>query len=372
MTVFENIEYPFAAAPKLGEAIAIQPGVLWLRMALPMALDHINLYLLEDKTGWWVVDTGLKTNSTRQAWEQVFDSAIDGRPIVGLICTHMHPDHIGMAGWLSDRWRAPLWMTETEFMMGRMWAAAGVAHGPDWEANAFYQRCGMPRAFLDRIRQKPTSGPSQMIEPLPASYHRVSDNDELQIGTRSWRAVVGRGHSPEHLCLFCEPRGLLISGDQVLPRISSNISVMGLEPEGDPLALWLQSIERIRLLPDKTLVLPAHGLPFYGLHARLSALVEHHHAHLDLLEEACVKARRVQDLLPLMFRGELDVLQMGMATGECLAHLNHLLYQRRIERQLDQDGLYTYQTTHPDRVHHVEIEEGLDDGLLMDFEGDPP
>jgi glyoxylase-like metal-dependent hydrolase (beta-lactamase superfamily II) len=362
------LEYPFDTPPEPGTAIEIQPGVLWVRMPLPMALDHINLYLLEDSHGWWIVDTGIRGRRTQEAWERLFEGAMGGRPVVGIVCTHMHPDHVGQAGWLSERWQAPLYMTPLEYMAARV-LTAEYADGPTWEGVRLYRRLGMPEAFVERAgNRKP--GFHTLVEPLPRSYRRVSEGDVLEIGGSAWRAVVGRGHSPEHLCLHCAARGLLISGDQVIPRITSNVSVMPMEPEANPLSLWLDSCRRFMELPGGSLVLPAHNTPFFGLHARLEELIAHHEDHLAALEEACVEPQPVLDLLPVLFRRELDDGQLGLAVGECLAHLHLLMARGRVARELDANGLYRFRSLgeagrQPSGPHE------LDEPPIMEWDGDP-
>ncbi|MFM7273749.1 MAG: MBL fold metallo-hydrolase, partial [Gammaproteobacteria bacterium] len=312
--------YPFPQVPAPGGVIEIRPGVLWVRMGLPMALDHINLYLLEDHDGWWIVDTGLKGEQTRRHWEQIFATALGGKPVKALLCTHCHPDHIGQAGWFSERWHAPLWMSYGEYYTARVFATPAT-EGPLWEGVDFYRAAGAPESFLERIAQR-RSGFSGLVEPLPRSFHRIADTEVLEIGGHRWEAVTGHGHSPEHLCLLDRARGLLLSGDQVIPIITSNVSVMAMEPEANPMAAWLDSHRRFLGLPDDVLVLPAHNTPFTGLHARLRALIAHHEDHLEALEEACTRPQTAMELLPVLFRRPLDGDHLSMALGECIAHLN--------------------------------------------------
>ena len=339
------LQYPFSAPPGPGSVTTIQPGVLWVRMTLPMKLDHINLYVLEDDAGWWIVDTGLRGEETRANWERVFAGHLGGKPVIGMFCTHCHPDHIGQAGWLSERWKAPLWMTHGEYYVGRVFSQTG-AEGPFWEGMDFYRRAGAAPEFLENIRLR-MSGFSGMVEPLPRSFHRVRGGDGFVIGGSRWEAVVGHGHSPEHLCLLNRERRLLISGDQVIPLITSNVSVMAIEPEGDPLADWLESHRRFLELPDDVLVLPAHNTPFYGLHARLRYLIAHHEDHLAALEEACVTPSTVRELLPVIFRRTLDAEQTTLALGECIAHMNFLLRAGRVRSEPDAGGVHRYTAPDP-------------------------
>ena len=341
----QALDYPWGARQEPGTVVTIQPGVLWVRMTLPMKLDHINLYVLEDDAGWWIVDTGLRGEETRAHWEHVFAEHLGGKPVIGMFCTHCHPDHIGQAGWLSERWKAPLWMTHGEYYVGRVFAQTGT-DGPFWEGMDFYRRAGVAPEFFENMRLR-MSGFSGLVEPLPRSFHRVNAGDGFVIGGSRWEAVVGHGHSPEHLCLLNRERKLLISGDQVIPLITSNVSVMAIEPEGNPLADWLDSHRRFLALPDDVLVLPAHNTPFHGLHRRLRYLIAHHEDHLAALEEACVTPSTARELLPVIFRRKLDAEQTAMALGECIAHLNFLLHAGRVRRELGGDGLHRYIAVDP-------------------------
>jgi glyoxylase-like metal-dependent hydrolase (beta-lactamase superfamily II) len=364
------LDYPFENIPEPGTVIAIQPGVLWLRMPLPMTLDHINLYLLEDDAGWWIVDTGLRGESTRAHWERIFANELGGKPVIGLICTHCHPDHIGQAGWLSERWKAPLWMTHGEYYVGRVFSTAG-ADGPVWEAMDFYARAGAGVEFLNGFKSR-SKGFSGLVEPMPRSFHRLSHGDSLCIGGSSWEAVIGDGHSPEHLCLLNRERKLLLSGDQVIPIITSNVSVMAIEPEANPLRQWLDSHQRFLQLPDDVLVLPAHNTPFHGLHARLRYLISHHEDHLAALEEACVTPQTAQELLPVIFRRKLDGEQTGLALGECVAHLNLLMHRGSLRRELCDDGLYRYTSNDPSVAARALLaRHDRDEDPVMVYEGEP-
>lgn len=318
------------------------PGVLWLRMPLPMALDHINLYLLEDHDGWWIVDTGIAIGETQDLWEQIFAEHLHGKPIKAVICTHYHPDHTGMAGWLCEKWRVPFYMTQGEYLSGLSFSRMGAEHF-NWTSEQYLHRCGYDEEQIARTR-KNYGGFGAYIKPMPTAYRRLEDGHALTINDHRWRVVVGSGHSPEHACLYSEALNVLISGDQVIPRITSNISVMGGEPEANPLKEWLYSHENfLDALPADALVLPAHNAPFYGLHERLRYLIEHHEDHLLALEEACVTASpTAMDLLPVLFKRELDEQQIGLALGECVAHLNYLHQRGQIERCLDEDQRYRY------------------------------
>ena len=255
----EPLDYPWTEPPETGRTLEIAPGVRWLRMPMPGSLNHINLYLLRGDDGWTIVDTGLGDDATREAWEQIFAHELGGLPVTRILVTHMHPDHVGQAGWLSDRWQAPLYMTRAEYYQARTFSGSGPTSS-SWEAERFYLAAGLTDAELEamRVRQSQGGGYGAMITPLPMGYRRLQEGDTLTLAGHDWRVVVGAGHSPEHACLYCRALGIMIAGDQVLPIITSNVSVHPTEPEANPLKDWMESHDRLLALPDETLVLPAH------------------------------------------------------------------------------------------------------------------
>lgn len=339
----EALQYPCGEPPAPGLARSVRPGVLWLRMPLPFALSHINLWALEDGDGWAVVDTGTRTPEVLAAWHALLasDGALGGRPITRVIATHMHPDHVGMAGWLTRRHEVRLWMTREEYLMCRTLVADTGREAPE-DAIRFYRRCGWSDEALDSYRARFGSF-GKFVHAPPDSYRRIVDGERLMIGNHGWRVVVGRGHSPEHACLVCDALALMISGDQVLPRISSNVSVFPTEPDADPLGEWLASIAALRAsLPDSLLVLPAHGEPFVGLHARLDRLAAGHAKGLQRLRRSLAEPRRVVDLFGALFARVVDPrsLELGLATGETLAHLNHLHARGELAVAMGVDGAW--------------------------------
>ncbi len=341
------LNYLFDDVPGPGELREIRPGVQWLRMPLPMALDHINLYLLEDHDGWWIIDTGIAVGATRSLWEQIFAGRLGDKPVKAVLSTHYHPDHVGMAGWLCERWQVPFYMTQAEYLSGLAFSRMESEHF-SWSSAQHLQRSGYTPEQIALARGR-FSGFGDMIEPMPMAYHRLVDGANLSINGHNWRVVVGSGHSPEHACLFCETLNILVSGDQVIPNITSNVSVMGGEPEANPLKDWLISHERfLTELPADALVLPAHNAPFYGLHERLRYLIEHHEDHLQALEEACLDQKPTAlDLLPVLFRRPLDDSQIGLALGECVAHLNYLHQRGQLERSVNGAGHFIYRSVDP-------------------------
>jgi glyoxylase-like metal-dependent hydrolase (beta-lactamase superfamily II) len=344
-----QLSYPFGdAIPAPGAVQQVAPGLAWIRMPLPFALDHINLWLLADeqegRAGWSIIDSGAGTDATRAAWEQVLGEGLQGAPLLRVFATHCHPDHVGLSGWLSSRFDAPFWTTAGEFAFARMMAAAlpGV-DGPS--AIPHFERHGLTDpSMLEQMRSRKNYYPS-LVPAVPQAYTRLQDGDLVRIGHHGWRVITGFGHSPEHAALYCEALNTLVSGDMVLPRISTNVSVFAVEPEGNPLKQYLDSLEKFTKLPEDTLVLPSHGKPFRGLHTRIAQLRDHHTARLAEVIVACAEPRSAVDIVPIMFRRQLDAHQLSFAMGEALAHL-HLLWQDGALRRIkDSDGVIRFQTT---------------------------
>ncbi len=322
----------------------VADGVFWLRMPIPIkGLDYINLWLLEDGDGWTVVDTGFRDPAIEELWQQLFDSHLAGRPLKRMICTHFHPDHTGLAGWLSDRTGAELTMTLGEFTFGRMLQLDKRETVPE-EFLDYYRQLGFPPEWIEGLKERGFNHFSNATYPIPRCFRRIVDTEEFEIGGRTWRVMVGRGHSPEHACLYCPSLGLLISGDQILPKISPHIGVYPTEPDADPLRFYIDSLPLYRPLPADTLVLPAHNDPFRGLHARLDQLAHHHDDRLAALLTACDEPKPVLDLVPVIFKRPLNVANTFLASAETLAHLHYLMSDGRLERRLDGDGAYRYQT----------------------------
>jgi glyoxylase-like metal-dependent hydrolase (beta-lactamase superfamily II) len=345
----EKINYPLEdTLPELGHLQEVADGVFWLRMPLPFALDHINLWLLRDSfegtEGWTIVDCGITSDITKQAWETIFANCLEGLPIVRVLVTHMHPDHIGLAHWLCEKWQVPLWMSMTDFLMSK-WLSSkegglniGSVAGGGGLADHFYKHGLTEEEDLQKVRAR-ADYYSNLVPKVPQRFRRVMDGEEVLIGSRLWRAISGYGHAPEHLSFACIQDQIMISGDMMLPRISTNISVYDSEPDADPLGLFLDSIAKYEFLDKNTLVLPSHGKPFQGLHYRIGQLREHHDARLKETFEACQVPTTAKKLLPVLFHRKLDIHQMTFAMGETIAHLNYLWRRGTIKRQLDEHGV---------------------------------
>ncbi|MBV8030034.1 MAG: MBL fold metallo-hydrolase [Betaproteobacteria bacterium] len=336
-----SLDYPFPDPPAPGTALRVAQGVHWLRMPLPFQLDHINLWLLEDEDGWTIVDTGIGNATTRELWDRVFAFMGKAFSLKRIVVTHYHPDHAGNAGWLCERFGVQVWMTQGEYLTAHAVRASSAGYTSDAVLEVF-RRNGLDEARLGAM----VSGRNRyaaFVPDFPQSYRRVIDGDRIAIGAREWRVMVGYGHAPEHMSLYCEELGVLIAGDMLLSTISTNVSVWSVDPEGDPLRLFLQSIARYRELPADLLVLPSHGKPFRGAHLRVAELERHHDDRFgELLSALEAKPASAGELLPVLFRRSLDVHQTFFAMGEAIAHLHYLYYAGRARRLEGKDGVVRY------------------------------
>jgi len=333
-----GLTYPQPALPEPGKAVQVADGVLWLRFGLPMALDHINLYAIEDGEGWIIVDCGLNTPEAHSQWEDTFRDALGGKPVTGVVVTHLHPDHLGAAGWICERFGAPLMMSRLEYVSARMMMAED-AMAPSAHAAEHYHRQGWSAEDIQRWTDR-RGRLTRLVGPVPRMFTRLAEGDVVDIGGREWTVVIGEGHSPEHVCLWRKEDGVLIAGDQILPKISSNIGVWDLEPMADTLGEWLDSLEdlRGRLAPD-LLVLPAHGEPFYGVMERLDALLRGHDVGLKRLMRTLRQPSRSIDVFGSLFARQIGPDLLEMATAESLAHLNYLERRGQAQRALDEHGV---------------------------------
>ena len=336
-----GIWHPIEAAPASGEAVEVAPGILWMRLPLPMALDHVNVYALEDEGGWTLVDTGMFSAKTVAIWEALLDGPLRGRPVRRVLLTHHHPDHVGMVGWFQNR-GAELITTRTAWLYARMLVLDVQTH-PTPEALAFYARAGVSAAALARRAARRPFNFADVVAPMPLGFTGVAEGDVLTLGQRRWHVRLGQGHAPDHITLWSETDGLVMGGDQFLPGISANIGVYPSEPDADPLADWLNSCERFQTLArDDQLVLPGHKLPFTGLPFRLKQMVENHHSALDRLHLHLAQPRRAAECFAPLFKREIDEASFDLALVEAVAHLNWLLRRGKIHRSLSGDGAWIW------------------------------
>ena len=333
-------DYPF---PELGygDTLNVAPGIHWVRMPLPFALNHINLWLLRDGEGWTVVDTGYNVQEIREIWEAAIGKIAAGSRINRAIVTHFHPDHLGLAGWFEEKYDASLWMTYTEWLQAHLAVSETVTHNFDrWVE--FYRDNGAPEEMTLGFKEVRAAFRDPWYQ-LPKTVRRIQDKEKIDIDDRTWYIITGGGHSHEHASMWCPEINVLISGDQVLPRISSNISLWYTEPDGNPLLHYFDSLEKFRHLPKDVLVLPSHDYPFRGLHGRLDDLRLHHQMRLDAALEVCATPQTATDVIPSLFSREIGVFEFSFAIGETLAHLNYLVADGSLYRRRDEDGIIRYQ-----------------------------
>jgi glyoxylase-like metal-dependent hydrolase (beta-lactamase superfamily II) len=348
----KQLHYPLGdTLPALGRSLEVAPGVRWVRMPLPFALDHINLWLLRDEidgvAGWTLVDCGITNDATRDAWERVFADELGGLPVLRVVVTHMHPDHVGLAHWLTQRWSTPdrdcrLWMSATDFNAARLASTSTTGFGGPAAARFMASHGLDDPASQEKIKAR-SNYYASMVPQVPERFRRLMHGGAVPVGGHDWVCHAGYGHAPEHMSLHAAALGTLISGDMVLPRISTNVSVIDLEPESNPLQLYLDSLDRLLALPADTLVLPSHGRPFRGLHTRIAQLKAHHDERFAEVMAACTQApQTAAALLPVLFRRPLDLHQTTFAMGESIAHLNALWLRGQLRRSVDAHGVFRF------------------------------
>jgi glyoxylase-like metal-dependent hydrolase (beta-lactamase superfamily II) len=339
-TSHKGLTYPFGGAhPASGEVMAVAPGVRWVRIDVPGPLKHINCWLLDDEGGPALIDAGMNLPDTRTAWKAIAKGPLAGTRFSRVIGTHFHPDHIGLAGWMCDFHEAPLVMTRGEWLTAQHLIADARESVPD-EVTRMRIGAGWSKEQIAEAAKRGWAGFRRIVTPLSLSYVRIKDGDTLTIGGRDWRVITGSGHSPEHACLLDDANGIFVSGDQVLPRISSNVSLGVTEPEADPLGEWFASIAKLKAqVPGDVLVLPGHGDPFTGLYARLDALTREHGERLDELHVFLGEPKRAVDCFGRLFRRAIGQDMLGMASGEALAHLRRLEVEGRATRDT-RDGVW--------------------------------
>ncbi|WP_448206208.1 MBL fold metallo-hydrolase [Azospirillum sp. sgz302134] len=339
----DDLVYPLTGQLDDGAVLAVEPGLLWVRLPLPYRLNHVNVWAIEEPGGWTIVDTGLDDARTRAIWEGLLAGPLGGRPVARVIATHFHPDHIGLAGWLVEHTGASFSGSLTDWLYARA-LCAGTSPAQTAAVEAFYRRAGVDDGTLKAILGRGDSY-ARSVHALPPTLVRLRHGDRPVIGGSSWRVIVGSGHTPEQVCLFRPDKPLLISADQVLPRISPNVSVWPAEPDADPLSDFLASFESLLELPEDVLVLPSHGKPFRGLHRRIAWLRAHHEERLHEIEALCETPRTATQVADALFGKGLDTHQTVFAVGEAVAHLNHLIRRGALTRRSNPPGADLYART---------------------------
>jgi len=339
-----GIRYPWEIPPEHGAAIEVAPGVLWTRLPLPMKLDHVNIYALDEGDSWTVIDTGFASKKSRAIWQDFMAGPLGGKPVSRVIVTHHHPDHVGLAGWFQSDLNAELITTRTAWLMARM-LTLDVQEKPVQETLEFWRSSGMdPEIFDKRASERPFNF-GDIVAPMPLGYTRIKQDDTIQIGGRTWDVHIGNGHAPEHATFWSRDDNLVIGGDQLLPSISPNIGVYATEPMADPLAEWLEACERfVPLARADQLVLGGHKLPFTGLPMRLKQLIDNHHGGLKRLLAYLDTPKTAAACFSPLFKRKIGEGEYGLALVEAIAHLSHLYQTGQVTRTQREDGAFLYQS----------------------------
>lgn len=341
---YEPIRYPMETPPAEGDALEVAEGVLWIRMPLPMALDHVNCYALDDGDSWTIVDTGFNSRRGRAIWEKLLSGPLGGKPVGRVIITHHHPDHVGLAGWFQKEHGADLIATRTSWLFARMLTLDDQALPTD-ETLAHWKAAGMAQPiYAKRAAERPFNF-ADIVYPMPLGFRRIKEGDQITIGGRDWDIHIGNGHAPEHATFWSKDCSLVLAGDQMLPSISSNIGVYATEPEADPVGDWLESCERLKHhAREDHLVLGGHKLPFTGLPVRMRQLIDNHHGALERLVAHLDTPKTAAECFQPLFKRKIDEGTYGLALVESLAHLNHLFHLGDITRTRRDDGAWVWQT----------------------------
>ncbi|MEO0930229.1 MAG: MBL fold metallo-hydrolase [Pseudomonadota bacterium] len=336
------IRYPWDTPPAEGASIEVAEGVHWIRLPLPMALDHVNVYALDDGDGWTIIDTGFASKRSRAIWQKLCDGPLAGKPVARVIVTHHHPDHVGLAGWFITQ-GADLWMPRTGWLMARM-LVLDEQEVPTPEALTFYKRAGMDAAVYTKRKAERPFNFADCVVPLPQGFNRLRDGDTIRMGGRTWDIRMGNGHAAEHATFWSQDDNLVIGGDQLLPSISPNLGVYPTEPEADPVAEWIASCTAFQpFARDDQLVLGGHKLPFTGLPFRLLQLIENHHGALGRLLEHITEPKAAGECFLPLFKRNIGPGEYGLALVEAVAHLNHLHQTGQASRTLRDDDAWVFQ-----------------------------
>ena len=322
------------------EPIEVAEGILWFRLPMPIALDHINIYLLDDGDSWVLIDTGLADTKSIEIWTNILKKYLSKRPIQKIIGTHFHPDHVGLAGWLIERTDAEFWMTQIEWLSARQ-AYLTVDSGFSQVMSAFYKKANL-KPDLIKIYEDIGNDYRSMVTPIPLEYERIEHSTSFKIGDRVWKPVFGSGHSPDHVSFYCEKDRIMLGGDMLLPRITPIIAVWWQEPNADPLKGYIEFLETLESIGSDALILPAHNRPYKELQTRVADLIFHHNERLEITYEACKNENSAEAIMQELFIRKLDPFQTRFAIGETIAHINNLIKKGTLRRRLDDDGVYFY------------------------------
>src|SRR5690606_21375816 len=334
------IQLPFEEPPAPGEAVEVAPGVLWARMPLPVRLNHVNVWILADDDGWTVVDCGLDSSETRAAWDKLISGPLQGKPIRRLVATHGHVDHVGLAGWISERFDASFHAPRACWLLARV-TFSGPNEPTSPPALEHLRSHGRAPSHIEAYQR--ARGPLlKLFCQPPAAHVRLKEGDALEMGGRRWRVLTNDGHADEHASFVSVDEKVVIAGDQILQRISPVVGVFAGEPNADPLTTYLDSLERFRGLAADTLVLPSHGLPFRGLDARLDQLKQHHRRRLELVHEALDRPRTATECSQVLFARAMAEGQWFLALAETIAHLHHLVTIGAARREVGNDGVIRF------------------------------
>jgi glyoxylase-like metal-dependent hydrolase (beta-lactamase superfamily II) len=341
----EALRYPWEQHPGPEEVVEVRPGVLWARLKLPFRLNHVNIYLLADGDGYAMVDAGFGNEETIEAWTKLFEGPLKGVNITRLIVTHSHPDHVGLAGWIVERFNCPLVMSQVEYLQSVYHQNRGTEERREAQ-RLFFRRHGMDESLTEKLLGRGQDY-LKRVSVLPPSYRRISHGDDVVIGARRFKVITGGGHALDQVMLYCADDKLFLSADQVLSKISPNVSVWAVEPDQNSLGEYLASLASLTTtLPYDLLVLPGHGVPFYGLKTRIKQLADHHEERCRLIAEACREVSQTsRALVPVVFNKHvLDEHQMGFAAGELVAHVNYMIVEGRLTAET-KDGVLQFRTT---------------------------
>lgn len=342
------ITFPCGEPPAEGDAALVGDGALWMRLPLPMKLDHVNVYAFRDDDGWTIVDTGFDSRRTRKIWESLLAGPLGGAPVARVIVTHHHPDHVGLAGWFQKEHGAELITTRTAWLYARMLVLDEHMQPVD-ETLAYWRSAGMDAEVYEKRKAERPFNYVDIVADMPLGFRRVKEGDVIHFGGRDWDVRIGNGHAPEHATFWSRDCELVIGGDQLLATISPNLGVYATEPGADPVGDWLESCGSLAsFAEDSHLVLPGHKLPYRGLPTRMRQLIENHHTALDRVLAFLDTPRTAVECFPALYRRRIGGGEYGLALVEAMGHLNHLYRLGKVTRTRRDDGAFLWQNTPDD------------------------